>query len=398
MLDASKTTPPEPDLQRALQIVMEMMAIRGGSGDERPVANFIRQQLRAAKVPARAITSDQAHQKTPEPGNQGNLVVSLPGTTGGPGRLLSAHMDTVPLCLGSQPRRSGRKVSSADPATGLGADNRAGSTAILCAALEIMERKLPHPPLTFCWFVQEETALQGVRHVSKTQLGSPQLAFNWDGSNPVGLVVAATGAVRIRIEIRGLASHAGGAPEKGISAIAIASRAIADLDRAGWHGQISKSGKQGTSNVGFIRGGAATNVVTDRVTVHAEARSHDPAFRTRIVTEIEKAFRKATSEVQNNAERTGKLTFSASPDYESYRLPASTPSVVAAAAAIRSLGRRPAEEVSNGGYDANWLITKGIPSITMGCGMRDVHTVRESLSIPDFETACRLALRLATAA
>ena len=68
-----------------------------------------------------------------------------------------------------------------------------------------------------------------------------------------------------------------------------------------------------------------------------------------------------------------------------------------AAAAIRSLGRKPVEEIQNGGLDANWLISKGIPSITLGTGQRHVHTVKESLAVRDYETACRLALRLATA-
>ena len=76
-----------------------------------------------------------------------------------------------------------------------------------------------------------------------------------------------------------MASHAGVCPEQGVSAIAIASLAIADLVRGGWHGLVEKGKSRGTSNVGFIHGGEATNVVTDRVTLKAEARSHDPKFR-----------------------------------------------------------------------------------------------------------------------
>ena len=139
-----------------------MMALPGRSGEEKQVAAFIREQLRAAGIPAKAISADDAHRKTPEPGNQGNLMVVLPGTQPGPRRLLSAHLDTVPLCVGCKPQLQpdGRTMRSAVPTTGLGADNRAGSAAILCAALEIAERKLPHLPLSLCWFVQEEPGLQ----------------------------------------------------------------------------------------------------------------------------------------------------------------------------------------------------------------------------------------------
>ena len=143
-------------------------------------------------------------------------------------------------------------MRAAGATTGLGADNRAGATAILCAALEILERKLPHPPVTFCWFVQEETGMHGARLVSKTLLGAPRLAFNWDGWSPVRLSVGATGGSRIGIEVQGIASHAGGAPHMGVSAIAIAGRAIADLDRNGWHGSIEKGRRRGTSNIGAL--------------------------------------------------------------------------------------------------------------------------------------------------
>ncbi len=53
--------------------------------------------------------------------------------------------------------------------------------------------------------------------------------------------------------------------------------------------------------------------------------------------------------------------------------------------------------IANGGLDANWLTARGIPSVTMGCGQRDPHTVKETLDLEDFEGACRIALRLATA-
>ena len=75
-------------------------------------------------------------------------------------------------------------------------------------------------------------------------------------------------------------------PKKGVSAITIASLAIADLHKHGWLGRIDKNGRQGTSNVGVIAGGDATNVITPEVELRAEARSHDPAFRAEIAKAI----------------------------------------------------------------------------------------------------------------
>ncbi len=252
------------------------------------------------------IHRDTAHRRTPTPGQTGNLILKLPGTLRRPRRMLSAHLDTVPICVGCQPVIEQRMIRSADPHTGVGADNRAGVATILTAALEILERGLPHPPLTFCWFVQEEIGLHGSRCVDRRLLGNPALAFNWDGGPPEKLTVGATGGCRLEIEVTGLASHAGVAPEWGVSAIAIASLAIADLHENGWHGLVIKGRKRGTSNVGVIQGGDATNVVTDRVHLRAEARSHDSAFRQRIVEEIDKAFHRAVKKVKNMAGAIGK--------------------------------------------------------------------------------------------
>lgn len=387
----------EPNLKRATEIVMEMMAISGKTGNEGEVAAYIRQKLLDAGAPADAIVTDKAHLRTAMASDTGNLILKLPGTVRGPRRLLSAHIDTVPICVGSKPVRKGRVVHAADPTTGLGADDRAGATVILCAALEILAHDLPHPPLTFCWFIQEEVGMQGARFVAKSALGNPKLAFNWDGGAPNHLSVGATGAYRSHVQINGLASHAGGAPEQGVSAIAIAAHAIADLDSNGWHGLVEKNGKVGTSNVGFIHGGEATNVVTDLVELKVEARSHDPKFRSKMQKEIEKAFKQATKAVKNVRGKKGSVEIESSLQYESFVLAEDEPCLLAAEAAIRDVGLEPERYVANGGLDANWLTARGIASVTMGCGQRDPHTVNETLDLDDFEGACRVGLRLATA-
>jgi tripeptide aminopeptidase len=376
---------------------MQLMAIPGKSGEEAEVASFIERRLREAGAPVSAIRSDAAHRRTPVAGNTGNLVFRLPGTRRSPRRMLSAHMDTVPTCLGSRPVRRGKQIRSADSSTGLGADDRAGVTVVLNTALEILERGLPHPPLTFCWFVQEEVGLHGSRLVKKSLLGKPRLAFNWDGGSPYKLTIGATGSYRLEIEVEGLAAHAGLAPESGVSAIAIASLAIADLERGGWHGQIRKGSKLGTSNIGTIHGGQTTNVIPERVVMRAEARSHDPSFRRRIVREIERAFSRAARQVKSESGARGTVTVEKRLDYESFRLRATDPCVQVAERAVRSLGREPQRAVANGGIDANWTNRHGIPTVSLGCGQLAPHTVREALDVERFREACRIALRLATA-
>lgn len=395
---------PEPDLAAARAHVLKLMAIAGKSGEEAKVAEYLTAQLRRAGVPAAAIVHDDAHRRSPHRGEVGNLIVTLPGTLRAGRRLLMAHMDTVPLCIGSKPvmasgrnAERGRAVRSADPATGLGADDRAGCAVLLTAALEIVRRRLPHPPLVFFWPVQEEIGLYGAHFARLAKLGRPKLAFNWDGGPAEKLTVGATGAYRLSIEIAGLASHAGGAPERGVSAIAIAGLAIADLQRNGWLGDVRRGDRHGTSNIGVIHGGAATNVVTDRVTLRAECRSHDAAFRAKILAAIEAAFHQAAGEVRSAAGQPGQATITSRLDYDSFRLADDEPCVLAAEAAVRASGATPMRAITNGGLDANWLSARGIPTVTLGCGQRDVHTTAEQLDLDAFELACRVGLRLATA-
>ncbi|MEK6248281.1 MAG: M20/M25/M40 family metallo-hydrolase, partial [Planctomycetales bacterium] len=366
------------------------------SGEERLVSESISDQLRRAGAKSSAIQTDCAHRRTPLAGQVGNLVFRMPGTLRGPRRMLMAHMDTVPICVGAQPVLDKGRIRSRDPNTGLGADDRAGVAVILNTAIELLRRRITHPPLTFFWTVQEEVGLQGVRYASLGQLGKPQLAFNFDGGSPEKLTVGATGGYRMVIRIKGLASHAGNQPEHGISAIAIAGLAIADLQENGWHGAIEKGRRRGTSNIGVIHGGSATNVVTDHVEIHAEARSHSPAFRKRIVREIEQAFVQAGKSVTNVFGVCGSVHIDGRLDYEAFRLSARQPCVRIAEATVRSVGGRPFRCISDGGLDANWLTARGIPTVTLGCGQLFQHTCKERLDIPMFHQACQIALQLAS--
>lgn len=385
-----------PAADRPVALLMDLLALPGPSGGEAAVADYISTRLRSAGVAASALSSDRAYKHGVPGGAVGNLVLKLPGAVRGPRRMLVAHMDTVPLCAGARPVRRGDRIVAADRSTALGGDNRAGCAVLLAAALAILDEKLPHPPLTFLWTVQEESGLQGARYAHLPALRQPALVFNWDGGLAHRLTIGATGGYRMNIVVHGLASHAGGHPEQGVSAVAIASLAIADLVGGGWHGLIEKGRRRGTSNVGVIHGGTATNVVTDRVDLRVEARSHDPEFRNRIVREIEGAFTRAARQVRNSQGVAGRVEFDGRLDYEAFRLPLTAPCITAAAEALAAEGLEPDYAVANGGLDANWLTARGLPTVSLGCGQNAIHTTSEWLDLNEFAKACRIARRLAT--
>ncbi len=382
--------------EKAIRRVMDLIRIPGGSCREQDVSAWIQKALKDAGVPASAISIDTAHRKSPAGGTTGNLIVKLKGTVKGPRRLLMAHMDTVPLCDGCQPVREGDWIRPRSNDTALGGDNRAGCAVVLTAILETLSQGFDYPPLTLLFTVQEEIGLRGARFLSAGKLGKPVLCFNWDGRDPNSLITAAVGANNLSIRIEGIASHAGAHPEDGVNAAVVASIAIAQLQKTGWHGLVRKGRSRGSSNLGVVHGGDATNVVMPLVTLQAEARSHDSRFRQQIVAAWRDAFEMAVESVPNASGQCGTLKFEEDIRYEAFRIDDHSECVLAAKSASESVGLKPVPQACDGGLDANWMALHGYPAVTMGCGQHEIHTVKERLFIPEYLAACKAGLTLAT--
>jgi len=385
--------------------LLRFLAVEGITGQEAAVGREIVAALKEVGVPAKAVGFDDAHARIPEPTQTGNLIVNLPGTgkKGAKPVLFMTHMDTVPLCAGAKPRVQGKRVVNDAAHAALGGDNRTGCAVLVTLAAELLRQNLPHPPLTLLFTVREESGLYGAKHVNPADLGGPAVGFNFDGRCAADVLVGAIGADRWTVDIRGKASHAGVAPERGISATMILALALAEVQAGGWFGKVVKDGREGTSNVGSVgsadgkSAGNATNVVTDFVRVTGESRSHDAKFVRAITAAFKAAFASAAAKVKDHEGRTGTAKFASRLDYVPFRLRDDAPVVRRAAAAVRAIGREPNLRVTNGGLDANWMVKHGIPTVTFGAGQNEIHTVKEFVDLTEFESGCRLALALATA-
>src|SRR6516162_11870362 len=257
------------DTKAATDRLMRFLAVEGVTGKEAAIGRELSAALQDGGVPADAIRLDDANIRIPVPTETGNLIVDLPGRGAmhnQPRLMFMTHMDTVPLCAGAKPKLSGRKIVN-DAKTALGGDNRAGCGVLVTLAAELAKQKLDHPPITLLFCVREESGLWGARHVKTADLDSPVMAFNYDGGSASNVTIGAVGADRWQVEIFGRASHAGVAPERGISSTMILAEALAAVRAGGWFGRVEKDGHIGTSNVGPVGGasggpaGAATNVV-----------------------------------------------------------------------------------------------------------------------------------------
>lgn len=386
------------DRAEAIKTVMGLLSIEGQSGKELAVADFVRRELMRAGVDKRRIFLDKAHLNMPFEAECGNLIVEIPGK----GRLMKerprlfcAHMDTVSLAAGAEPvRRGGRILPKGE--TALGADDRAGVAVLVVLAKTLFEECQEHAPIVLVFTVCEEIGLWGSRYLPAKVLKRCAMGFSYDGSDPAELIVAAPSSDRYAIEIKGLAAHAGQHPEKGISAAVVFARAVANLQKKGWLGCISKGRQSGTSNIGVVSGGLATNIVMPCMKVEGEARSHSDAFLKEIGEAFKCEFVEAAERTRNASGRNARVRFKRERIYSAFELSEDSLPVQLAVRAMGELGLRVRLRRQFGGLDANWLNAKGLPTVTLGTGAHSPHDLRENLDIKEFLTACQVALGLAT--
>lgn len=389
------------DAKYVTDLLMKLLSVEGVTGEEAAIAAVVSEELKKAGVAASAIRFDDVNKRIPLPTQTGNLIAELPGTRPGPRIAFSTHLDTVLLCAGAKPSLEGDRIVS-DGTTALGGDNRTGCAVLIAVAATLLKHKLPHPPITLLFTVREESGLHGARELNPAEMGGATMCFNVDSGPAAGLIVGAVGQENWDVEIFGKAAHAGVAPEKGISATLVGSLALAQAFHGGWFGKVVKPEGTGTSNPGIFGGknekaaGNANNVVTDYVHITGEARSSDAKFASVITAAYREAFEKAGASVKDSSGETAKVKFNAVVSYPPFKLSEDSPALKHAKRAAESIGMTPSVVFSNGGLDANWLVKHGIPTVTIGAGQNEVHTIKEFVDVPEFIRGCQLAVALAT--
>ena len=317
-------------------------------------------------------------------GQSGNLVGALPATPGlehVPPVLFCAHMDTVKPDAGLVPQVVGDTVHT-DGVHILGADDRAGVAAILSGLRLLMGGGRPHGEVKFLFTVAEELGLFGAKNADRRAIRAA-LGYVFDSGSPVGTIIVDTPTeVDYTVEVHGQSAHSGVEPEKGISAIVAASKAIAVIPQ----GRLSPLT---TANVGVIRGGTMTNIVPDHVHIEGEIRSRDRQELERGVAATREAFAAAAQATGARAEV--KMERS----YGGFKLGLQDPVVAVAVEAMRAVGVEPKLSPRGGGSDANILNEFGIPAVNLGVGYQDDHTPRETQSLADLLRAANLVAAIA---
>jgi tripeptide aminopeptidase len=352
--------------ERLVRTFLDMTKIDAETFSEGAMADFLLDRLEKLGVPA---TRDDA----------GNLFARLEGR--GDPVLFAAHMDTVKPGRGRRASLSPDGVIRSDGTTVLGADDQAGIAEILEALQVVQEEGLPHRTIEVLFTVAEEAYTVGA---SAFDLGVSQAreAYVLDLEGPIGGVsLSEPTLLSFRFTVKGRASHAGFAPEKGIHAIAIAARAIADTPQ-GWLNDHT------CLNIGTIQGGTATNIVPDHVAVAGEIRSavHEEAVSA--YETLEQRFRRAAESAG------GQLEAAMETHLTAYRVPPDSAVLQRYTAVLQELGVQPDLHDSFGGSDNNVLRRKGIDGLCIANAMHDIHTVGEYTSAEELRSAAEIVVRL----
>ena len=320
-------------------------------------------------------------------GNSGNLIAKFKGNTQAPPLLLNAHMDTVEPGRGVTAVLENGTFTS-DGTTILGADDKS-AIAILLETLNILkENDLQYGPLELVFTVCEEIGLQGAKHLDLSAI-TATYGFALDATDTEGIVTRAPSANHLEFIVHGKDAHAGAAPEKGINAISLASKAIAKLE-------LGRIDQETTCNIGIIEGGIATNIVPNLVKVKGEVRSHDEEKLNKITNEIVFSFNEVIENYKkmNPNDELPRVDINIKKDFPRTHIPDDHPVIKLATRAAENLGRKMKTKTTGGGADANIFFEKGIFTGVLGTGMRDMHTVRESVKLDDMVRTTELLLEI----
>ncbi|WP_044640341.1 M20/M25/M40 family metallo-hydrolase [Risungbinella massiliensis] len=363
--------------QRIVEEFMQLVQVDSETGNERAICDVLKNKFQQLGL---EVIEDGSQPYTKY--GAGNLVATLQGNVANaPTIYFTCHMDTVTPGKGIKPFIQGERIVS-DGTTILGSDDKAGLAALLEGIRLLQEQNIPHGTLQFVITIGEESGLVGSRHIDRSLIKA-EYGFALDSDGPVGeIIVGAPSQIKLHSVIRGKSAHAGVSPEKGISAIQVASKAVANMP-------LGRIDFETTANIGSFAGGKATNIVPDYVEVIAEARSRNEDKLAKQVEKMITAFQLAAEKHGAQAEVETETL------YPAFQYDENDIVVQKALAAVKRVGREANIGESGGGSDANVFNGYGIPTINLGIGYENIHTTDEAMPIPELLKAAELVVALA---
>ncbi len=362
--------------ERLINQFIELVTIDSETKQEAEIASYLKNKFSDLGL---QVEEDDAKETTGFGAN--NIICTLKGNHDNSDDIFfSAHMDTVVPGKNIKPVIKDGYISS-DGTTILGADDKAAIAIMIELILILGEQNIQHGNIQFIVSVGEESGLVGAKAIDTTLIKAKH-GYVIDSDGEVGnIVVQAPYQMKIFTEIYGKSAHAGVAPEKGVSAINVAAKAIAKM-------KLGRIDDETTANIGYFKGGKETNIVCDYVEVLAEARSLQKNKVTEVVNEIKQTF----DQIAENYKATASVDITEV--YPGFHLKQTDTVVSLAIKAAEQCGLNPSLEKSGGGSDANIFNGHGFPTANLAVGYENIHTKNEKIAIENMVDLTSFILKI----
>lgn len=360
----------EINKEKLVKTFVELVEISSPSWHEKKVMDYVIKRFKALGGVCTTHKCGESH----------NLLIKISGDSKRNPILLSGHMDTVIPCENVKAVVTDTKISS-DGKTVLGSDDKAAIAIFIEAFEYIKDKKIPHGDVEILLTCAEELGLKGIKGFDLNLLKS-KFGFVFDSSGDIGrIIVKAPFHSNMKINIKGRASHAGMAPEKGINAIRVLSEIITLLP----NGRIDD---ETTLNVGIISGGRATNIVAEEAVCELEVRS----IKKNKMLDVEKNVK---ASVKTICSKYGaKASIERTLEYEGFIISETDPVAQLTADAMKKIKLKPEFVAMGGGSDTNIINSSKIRAINLSCGMQKIHSTEEFILIKDLINGTRLAISI----
>lgn len=378
----------EINRERLADTFTTLCEISSPSKKEARVAAWLKEKFK--ELGADFIYEDGSATKTGS--DCGNLIIRFEGHGDKYGEpfFFSCHMDTVQPGDNVKVVRTGDVFTSAGD-TVLGSDDKSGLAAVIEMMTLLKEKDISYPTLEIIITTCEEIGLRGAKNLEFDKLQSTY-GYALDSTGIDRVIYGAPAANRFKLEVRGIAAHAGLDPETGVNALTVAAQALGRI-------KAGRLDEESTRNFGLISGGVATNIVPECITIYGEVRSHSREKLQKYTDEVIALF----NEVIENAPKKQidgflrpSVEWSVEEEYPVLALDRNAPVLKKIEQAAEDIGKKMEFLIAGGGSDANIFCGHGLPTAIVATGMDKVHTVDEQLDLDDCVSLTELICSLVT--
>ncbi len=353
---------------RLVKTFLDLVKIDSPSGEEKDISKFIVKKL----VNLGGKVSFDSY---------GNIIAKYDGE--GAPIMLNSHLDTVEPGRGINPIVVNDKITS-DGRTILGADAKSGIAIIIEALASLKEDDKIRNSIEVVLTVEEEIGLFGAVNLDYSLLNA-KYGITFDGHSSIeNLTISAPGYTRVDASITGRGAHSGYEPEKGLSAIKIASEIIMQLKE----GRIDH---ETTANIGLIKGGTVRNAVPESVHLNGEIRSRNLDKLKAHTAHFQKVFDDISKKYPES-----KIDLTLFKEFDPYTFKKDHEIIERAKKVLKKIGLAAKLEPSGGGTDVNIFHTKGIDALCVGACYYNAHTTREYVIISEMVKAAEFCEELVT--